>query len=170
MYMYEQVPSAFDLYQESMSMKIPPPYTPLSYSKTGVYRGIPIFLIFDPKHRLWVLIINVLSTSIKNFKIFLMKFSVFKADKNSLYIAWSSFRNVSGVNAVRKLLAGTKRIRPQSKYHRRYSKEGGVKMAYQDFYSVNPESVVQRNLEGVSEYMSPRNYENTPMQYTEKKN
>ena len=31
-------------------------YTPLNptfiYSKTGVCRGIPIFLIFDPKHRL----------------------------------------------------------------------------------------------------------------------
>ena len=31
--------------------------TPLNhtlYSKTGVSRGIPILLIFDPKHRLWV--------------------------------------------------------------------------------------------------------------------
>ena len=26
------------------------------YSRTGVYRGIPIFLSFDPKHRLWVLV------------------------------------------------------------------------------------------------------------------
>ena len=25
-----------------------------SYSKTGVYRGVPNFLIFDPKHTLWV--------------------------------------------------------------------------------------------------------------------
>ena len=33
-----------------------PPYTPLLYSKTGVYRGIHIFLIFAPKHRLWVLV------------------------------------------------------------------------------------------------------------------
>ena len=32
------------------------PYTPLLYSKTVVYRGIPIFLIFAPKHRLWVLV------------------------------------------------------------------------------------------------------------------
>ena len=30
------------------------PYTPLLYSKTGVYRGIPNFLIFDQKHTLWV--------------------------------------------------------------------------------------------------------------------
>ena len=32
------------------------PHTPLLYSKTGVIRGIHIFLIFDPKHRLWVLV------------------------------------------------------------------------------------------------------------------
>ena len=28
-----------------------PPYTPLLYSKTGVYRGIHFFLIFALKHR-----------------------------------------------------------------------------------------------------------------------
>ena len=39
-----------------MSVKCIPPKTPLLYSKTGVCRGIPIFLIFDPKHRLWVLV------------------------------------------------------------------------------------------------------------------
>ena len=33
-----------------------PPYIPLLYIKTGVYRGTPIFLIFDPKERLWVLV------------------------------------------------------------------------------------------------------------------
>ena len=33
-------------------------YTPLNptFSKTGVCRSIPIFLIFAPKHRLWVLV------------------------------------------------------------------------------------------------------------------
>ena len=31
-------------------------HTPLLYSKTGVCRGIPIFLIFAPKLRLWVLV------------------------------------------------------------------------------------------------------------------
>ena len=31
------------------------PHTPHLYGKHGVYRGIPIFLIFVPKHRLWVL-------------------------------------------------------------------------------------------------------------------
>ena len=29
---------------------------PLLYGKTGVYRGIHIFLNFDPKHRVWVLV------------------------------------------------------------------------------------------------------------------
>ena len=39
-----------------MSVKCIPPHTPLLYSETGVYRGIAFFLIFDPKHRLWVLV------------------------------------------------------------------------------------------------------------------
>ena len=43
------------LHQDNMSVQCIPPYTPLLYSKIGVCRGIPIFLIFDPKHRLWVL-------------------------------------------------------------------------------------------------------------------
>ena len=40
-----------------MSMKSIP-LEPHLYSKTGVYRGIPIivFLVFDPKHRLRVLV------------------------------------------------------------------------------------------------------------------
>ena len=37
-------------------MKILPPYTPLLYSKTGVYRRIHFFLISALKHRLWVLV------------------------------------------------------------------------------------------------------------------
>ena len=36
-------------HQENMSVKCIPPQTPLLYSKTGVCRGIPIFLIFAPK-------------------------------------------------------------------------------------------------------------------------
>ena len=32
------------------------PSVPLLYSKTGVYRGIHLFLIFALKHRLWVLV------------------------------------------------------------------------------------------------------------------
>ena len=38
------------------NMQCIPPYTQLLFSKTGVWRGIPIFLIFAPKHRLWVLV------------------------------------------------------------------------------------------------------------------
>ena len=43
--------------------------------KNGVCRGIPIFLIFALKHRLWVLTctIYVLSKNKKNIKIFLLK-------------------------------------------------------------------------------------------------
>ena len=33
------------------------PETPILDCKTGFYRGLPIFLIFDQKHRLWVLAI-----------------------------------------------------------------------------------------------------------------
>ena len=39
-----------------MSVRLIPPYSPHLYSKTGVSRGIPIFRIFAPKHRLWVLV------------------------------------------------------------------------------------------------------------------
>ena len=67
----------------------------LLYSKTGVYRGITIFLIFDPKHRLWVL---VRTTSPRRFltyshnqcfeqtyleyHFFTIKFSIFTAKKS----------------------------------------------------------------------------------------
>ena len=88
--------------QENMSVQCIPPCTPILYSKTGVRRGIPIFLIFVPKHRMWILVrrggSNVYPQSmfwakiIKNIKIFPMKFSIFTAEKKSLYIAWASFR------------------------------------------------------------------------------
>ena len=45
----------FITHQENMSVKCIPPHTPLLYSKTGVNRGMYIFLNFAPKHRLWVL-------------------------------------------------------------------------------------------------------------------
>ena len=45
-------------HQDSMSVKCVRPYTPLLYSKTGVRRGIPTFLIYAPKHRLWVLVVG----------------------------------------------------------------------------------------------------------------
>ena len=43
-------------HQENMSVQCIPPQTPLLCSKTGVCNGIPIFLNFAPKHRLWVLV------------------------------------------------------------------------------------------------------------------
>ena len=43
-------------HQENMSVYSLPPQIALLYSETGVCRGIPIFLIFAPKHRLWVLV------------------------------------------------------------------------------------------------------------------
>ena len=49
-------------HQENISVKCIHPYTPLLYRKTGVCRGIPIFLIFDPKHRLWVLVSDAVLT------------------------------------------------------------------------------------------------------------
>ena len=83
-----------------MSVQYIPPYTPLLYSKTGVCRGIPIFIIFGPKHLLWVLnthycvpTINVLSKNKKNIFFFLLKCSIFTAEKKLLYIAWTSFHN-----------------------------------------------------------------------------
>ena len=74
-----------------MSMKSIPPHTPLLYRKTGECRGIPIFLSFAPKHRLWVHVNRTASVRCsnvypqssknkKNIKAFLMKFSIFKAD------------------------------------------------------------------------------------------
>ena len=39
-----------------MSVCFIPLYTPLLFSKTGVYRGIHYFLIFALKHILWVLV------------------------------------------------------------------------------------------------------------------
>ena len=67
-----------------MSMLCIPPYTPLLYSKTRVCRGIPTFLIFDPKHRLWVLVRTVLPTMLK---------LSFLQLKKSLYISLACFHN-----------------------------------------------------------------------------
>ena len=66
-----------------MSVQLKSPLTPFLYSKTGVCRGIPIFLNFAPKRRLWVLFrtalarrfkrvstIYVLSKNKKNIKFF----------------------------------------------------------------------------------------------------
>ena len=37
---------------------------PFLYSKTGVCRGIPNFLIFDPKHTMWVVVRNRLGEAV----------------------------------------------------------------------------------------------------------
>ena len=59
------------------------PYTPLLYSKTGVYRGIHIFLIFALKHRLLVLVRTMFCAKIrKNITIFHLKIIIFTAVKN----------------------------------------------------------------------------------------
>ena len=50
--LYDSIAS---VHQENMSVKCIPPYTSLLYRKTGVCRGIPIFLSFASKHRLWIL-------------------------------------------------------------------------------------------------------------------
>ena len=70
-----------------------------------VCRGIPNFLIFDPKDTLWVLIrchsnvptMYVLRENIKNIKTLPMKFSFFSSEKKKkfLYIAWASFHNAN---------------------------------------------------------------------------
>ena len=75
------------------------PLIPHFYSKAGVCRGIPIFLIFALKHRLWVLVrvplIYVLSKNKKNIKNLLLKMFLFHNLKNlCILIAWASFCNV----------------------------------------------------------------------------
>ena len=82
------------VHQDNMSVSFIPPYTPLLYSKIGVYRAIQYFLIFALKHRFWVLIrtasmrrfycvptINVLNKNKKNIRIFHLKINIFTAVK-----------------------------------------------------------------------------------------
>ena len=79
---------------KNMSMKYIPPHNPLLYSKTGVYGGIPIFLIFASKYELWVLVktastsrlycvptINVLDKIVRNI-FFSIKLSIFTVEKH----------------------------------------------------------------------------------------
>ena len=69
------------------------PLKPHFYVVKRVYRGIPNFLIFDPKHRLWVLVraasatINVLNKIYSKYRIFPTKFSIFRLQlRKNLYI------------------------------------------------------------------------------------
>ena len=63
-----------------MSVKCIPPLTPLLYSKTGVCRGIHIFLIFVPKLRLWILVKT--ASAVKINQLFPMTFSNFNVEKS----------------------------------------------------------------------------------------
>ena len=74
-----------------MSVCFIPPYTPLLYIKTGVYRGVHYFLIFALKHILWVLVeavltcthkVYVLSKKMKIVNKFQLKIVIFTAVKN----------------------------------------------------------------------------------------
>ena len=69
-----------------MSVCFIPLYTPLLYSKTGVYRGLHYFLMFALKHILWVLVrtaaIYVFSKNMKIVKTFQLKIIIFTAVKN----------------------------------------------------------------------------------------
>ena len=78
----------FEMYQDNMSVCFIPPYTPLLYSKTGVYRGIHFFLFLlqniDCGYSLEQRVpsINVLSKNKKNIKKFHLKIIIFTAFKN----------------------------------------------------------------------------------------
>ena len=82
------------------------PYTPLLYSKTGVYRCIHYFLIFALKHKLWVLVRTASSGSnvypqyifLSQIMKIVKKKSIenchFYRLENSLCTAWACFRYV----------------------------------------------------------------------------
>ena len=77
-----------------MSMKsipLEPRFYIVKLGFTGVYL---FFLIFDPKHRLWLLV-RTASAKIRKISFFsLLKSFIFFITFNSLYIAWASFRDV----------------------------------------------------------------------------
>ena len=74
---FDQLHLKPSIHQENMPVQYIPPYTPFLYSKTGVCRGIPIFLIFAPNIDCGYLLelprrvptIYVLSKNKKNIKI-----------------------------------------------------------------------------------------------------
>ena len=49
-----KVPPSSGIHQADQST--PEKHVHEKYTPVNVYRGIPIFLIFDPKHRLWILV------------------------------------------------------------------------------------------------------------------
>ena len=83
-------------HQDNMSVCFIPPYTPLLYSKTGVYRGMHYFLIFALKHRLWVLVRThniCFEQKYENCQNISSENCHFYSRKKSLYVAWACFRN-----------------------------------------------------------------------------
>ena len=53
-------------------------------------RGLPIFLIFAPKHRLWVLVRTALA---EKYQFFSAENFQFLKLKKYMFIAWASFHN-----------------------------------------------------------------------------
>ena len=89
-----------------MSMECRPPYTPLLYSKSGVYRGIHYFLIFALKHILWVLVRTAeavltcthnicFEQKYENRQTISTENCHFYINEKSLYIAWMCFRIIN---------------------------------------------------------------------------
>ena len=88
------------MHQDNISVCFIPPYTPLLYSKTGVYRDIHYFLIFALKHILWVLVTEAILTCANNLcfeqnykkvKKIQLKIVIFSAMKNRCIINWRVF-------------------------------------------------------------------------------
>ena len=75
--------------------------------------GIPIFPISDPRNCGDSLkppcAIYGLSKTINNIFFFLVNFSIFTAEKKSLYIEWASFRNGSNFTLVLLFLISTEK-------------------------------------------------------------
>ena len=81
----------------TMPVQVTPPYTPLLYSKTGVYRGILYFLISGGSN---VYTMYFLSKNKKNITIFHLKMIIFTAVKNHSILHGRVFRNVLSVSLV----------------------------------------------------------------------
>ena len=89
------------------------PLHPTLYSKTGVYKGIHVFLIFALNHRLWVLARTVMSKNKKNITFFHLKIIIFTAVKYHSILRRRVFvMQVSLVNEPRSEKTGLRGFRP----------------------------------------------------------
>ena len=89
--------SSRQYHHDNKSVICIPPYTPLLYSKTGVYKGMHFSFFFALKYRLWVLVRtaslrHILSKTMKNITIFHIQIAIFTVVTKSQYIAWARFR------------------------------------------------------------------------------